>query len=174
MDSPLTIVRVVLTLALAGLAVWGKRWAYVAFIIVALLYFPMKVGFALDPRPCEWTFGLYLAGVSLTNFPHIILFALFFLLTSRQFDMSKWSSFGWAMLCTIGFGLLLEFMQGISGDGHCRIRDLIPDTFGSLIGAALVLLGRSMWRRFRVKRIGISAPDDQADIDVSSTTDAAV
>ena len=147
MDNPLMIVRAILTVGFLIFAVWGKRWAYVGFIVLSLLYFPMKVGFALDPQPCEWIFGLDLAINSLRNLPHIVLFAFMFLITSRQFDMSNWTAFGWAAVCTIGFGLLLEFAQGVSGDGHCRMRDLIPDSVGTLIGAGVVLSAQMVWRK---------------------------
>jgi len=144
----LMIVRAALTVVFLIFAVWGKRWAYVGFIVLSLLYFPMKVGFALDPHPCEWIFGPGLAIHSLSNLPHIVLFAFLFLITSRQFDMSNWTAFGWAALCTIGLGLLLELAQGVSGNGHCRMRDLIPDSVGTLIGVAVVLAAQTVWRKF--------------------------
>ena len=66
----------VLRLLLAVLSLRGIRWAYVAFIVLSLLYFPIKVGFRFDPHPCELIFGGRLAIYSLTNFPHVVLFAL--------------------------------------------------------------------------------------------------
>jgi hypothetical protein len=149
MDSALMVIRSVLTAAAAILAFWGKRWAYFAFIALALLYFPMSVGFRLDPQPCEWMFDLYLAAFSLTNYAHIVLFAVFFVMTSRQFRMSGWPQYGWAALATLVVGLLLEFAEGISGKGHCRMRDLIPDAAGALIGAGFVLLWDLLWHKIR-------------------------
>ena len=159
MDSTLMIIRTILTAAAAILAFWGKRWAYVAFIVLALLYFPMSVGFQLDPQPCEWTFGADLAVFSLTNYAHIVLFALFFIMTSRQFPMTTWRHYGWAALLTLGVGLLLEFAEGISGKGHCRIRDLIPDGAGALIGSGVVFFSIQLWKRLREQPTGAS-PDD--------------
>jgi hypothetical protein len=43
--------------------------------------------------------------------------------------------------------LLVELAEGISGNGHCRLRDLIPDTVGIILGAGLVFL----WNKIRTK-----------------------
>ena len=51
----------VIRLLLAVLSLRGMCWAYVAFIILGLLYFPLKVGFRFDPHPCELIFGSRLA-----------------------------------------------------------------------------------------------------------------
>ena len=48
----LTIVTVA-SIVLAVLALCRLRWAYFAFIALGLLYFPVKVGFHLDPQACE-------------------------------------------------------------------------------------------------------------------------
>src|SRR2546425_5797869 len=45
--SLLAVLRVVLAL----LSLLGARWAYVAFLVLGLLYFPMRVGFRFDPHP---------------------------------------------------------------------------------------------------------------------------
>ena len=138
-----TVIRVLL----AVLSLRGMRWAYVAFMVLGLLYFPLKVGFRFDPHPCELTFGAGLAIHSLTNIPHIVLFALGFILTAAQFQLSEWSSFVWSAGIIVFIGALVEILEGITGQGHCRVRDLIPDTAGALIGALIVLaLYRIGWR----------------------------
>jgi VanZ family protein len=86
-----------------------------------------------------------LAIYSLTNYAHIVLFVLFFLMTSAQFRMSHWWGFAWAALASITMGILVELAEGISGQGHCRLRDLIPDTAGIVLGAGIVFL----WIRIR-------------------------
>jgi VanZ family protein len=88
---------------------------------------------------------MQLAIHSLTNYAHIVLFALFFVMTSAQLRMANWSAYGWAALATIVMGALVEIGQGVTGKGHCRLRDLIPDTAGILIGSIIVLL----WNRIR-------------------------
>ena len=135
--------------ALAILALRGIRWAYVTFVLMGLLYFPVSVGFKLNPRPCELAPGFQLAIHSLTNYAHIVMFAIFFVITSAQLRMSRWTGYAWAALATIVMGALVEISQGVTGNGHCRLRDLIPDTAGILIGAAVVLLWNRLRRRQR-------------------------
>lgn len=131
--------------ALGVLALRGVRWAYVAFVLLGLLYFPAKVGFRFDPQPCELTINIPLAIYSLTNYAHMVLFALFFVMTSAQLRMSNWSKFAWTTLATIAMGVLIEIDEGVTGKGHCRLRDLIPDAVGILLGSVIVLL----WIRIR-------------------------
>ena len=132
-------------LVLGVLSLRGVRWAYVIFVLAGLFYFPASVGFRFDPRPCELTFGIPLAVHSLTNYAHIVLFALFFLMTSAQLRMSGWRAFAWAALASLVMGALVELAQGLTGKGHCRSRDLIPDAVGILLGSIIVLL----WNRMR-------------------------
>jgi VanZ like protein len=142
------VLAAIVRIALGLLSLRGVRWAYIAFVVLGLLYFPMKVDFRLDPHPCELTFGIALAVHSLTNYAHIVLFALFFVMTSAQFHMSSWRAFAWAALVALAMGALVEIAQGITGQGHCRLRDLIPDTVGALIGAGIVLLLNKIgWRQ---------------------------
>ena len=107
----------------------------------------MSVRFRFDPQPCELTFDIPLAIHSLTNYAHIVLFVLFFLMTSAQFRMSNWPAFAWAALAAVTMGLLVELAQGVTGKGHCRMRDLIPDAVGILLGAGIVLLLNRIRRR---------------------------
>ncbi|HEY8185661.1 MAG TPA: hypothetical protein VIF64_06315 [Pyrinomonadaceae bacterium] len=129
------------------LSLRGMRWAYITFVLLGLLYFPAAVGFRIHPHPCELAPSLALAIYSLTNYAHIVLFVLFFLMTSAQFRMSNRSEFAWAALASITMGALVELAEGISGKGHCRLRDLIPDSVGILIGCAIVFL----WNKVRRK-----------------------
>jgi hypothetical protein len=137
-------------LALGVVAFFGKRWAYGAFIVLGLLYFPTSVEFQFAPKPCEWTFGLGLAAFSLTNFPHVVLFALFFVMTTAQFRYKlDWRTFGWSMLAVGAMGFAVEFAEGLTGQHHCRMRDLIPDLAGGFLGAAGVFVGSRIWTKFR-------------------------
>jgi len=130
------------------LALRGVRWAYLAFVMLGLFYFPARVGFRLDPQPCELTFNIPLAIHSLTNYAHIILFALFFVMTSAQLRMSNWLAFTWVAAATIAMGMLVELEEGITGKGHCRLRDLLPNTVGMLAGSLIILL----WKRIRQRQ----------------------
>ena len=136
-------------LALGILAARGSRWAYISFVVLGLLYFPVSVGFPLHPRPCEGIPSMALAIFSLQNYAHIVLFVLFFLMTSAQFNMSRWSGFAWAVAACLAMGILVEIAEGVSGTHHCRTRDLVPDSAGILIGAGILLL----WQRIRARRV---------------------
>ncbi|HJQ23271.1 MAG TPA: hypothetical protein VKA60_05105 [Blastocatellia bacterium] len=141
------LLAAVIRFVLGIVALRGVRWAYAAFVVLGLLYFPAKVGFHFEPHPCELRFDLPLAIYSLTNYPHIVLFALFFVMTSAQLRMSSGAAFAWAMAATIVMGALVEIAEGVTGQGHCRLRDLIPDAAGGLIGAVIVwLLQRIGWK----------------------------
>jgi VanZ family protein len=120
----------------------------VTFVLLGLLYFPASVGFKLNPQPCEGIPSIAMAVYSLGNYPHIVLFALFFLITSAQFRMSRWSGYAWAAVACIAMGILVEVSQGISGAHHCRLRDLVPDTAGVILGAGIVFL----WNRMRGRK----------------------
>ena len=132
-------------LVLGVLSLRRVHWAYIIFVLLGLLYFPASVGFRLNPQPCELALNIPLAIYSLTNYAHIILFVLFFLMTSAQFQMHHWPAFAWAALAAIIMGVLVELAEGITGKGHCRLRDLIPDATGIVLGAGIVFL----WTRIR-------------------------
>jgi len=132
-------------LVLGILALRGKRWAYITYVVLGLLYFPASVDFRLNPQPCELIPNLALAIYSFANYSHIVLFVWFFLITSAQFRMSHWSGYAWATLASIVMGILVEVAEGITGSGHCRLRDLIPDATGIVLGAGIVFL----WSRIR-------------------------
>jgi len=131
-------------LVLGILSLRGMRWAYLTFVLLGLLYFPASVGFRLHPQPCELVLNIPLAIYSLTNYAHIVLFVLFFLMTSAQFRMSHWSGYAWAAAACIAMGILVEVAEGISGTHHCRLRDLIPDAAGVVLGAGIVFLWKGM------------------------------
>lgn len=134
-------------LALGLLALRGVRWAYAAFVALGLLYFPAKVGFRPAPRPCQLAFDIPLAVHSLTNYGHVVLFALFFVMTSAQFRALNRRAFAWSAAATVVMGALVEVAQGVTGEGNCRLRDLIPDGVGILAGSIIVLLLKRIgWR----------------------------
>ncbi len=122
-------------------AMRGARWAYVAFVVLGLLYFPASMGFRVDPKPCDLTFDVSLAVQSLSNYGHIIVFFFFLLITTRQFRLSGWQSLGWSFGLTMAMGAAVEIAEGLSGAHHCKTSDLIPDFMGALLGLMVVVLG---------------------------------
>lgn len=128
-------------LVLGILAMRRARWTYAAFVILGLLYFPARMGFRVEPKPCDLTVDLPLAVHSLSNYGHIIVFFIFFLLTTRQFRLSGWGSLGWSIGLTMAMGVAVEIAEGLSGTHHCKTIDLIPDFIGALLGLVVVVLG---------------------------------
>jgi VanZ family protein len=128
-------------LVLGILAMRRARWAYAAFVILGLLYFPASMGFRVEPKPCDLAVDLPLAVHSLSNYGHIVLFFIFFLITTRQFRLSGWASLGWSIGLTMAMGVAVEIAEGLTGAHHCKTGDLIPDFVGALLGLIVVVLG---------------------------------
>lgn len=146
---------IVVNLILIGFALRGKRWAYVSYIVLSLAYFPMRSGFDLAPRACQVAFGTDLALLSMTNYAHVILFGILFVISAIHFGGRRWAECSIlirAALATVVMGALVELAQGVTGNGNCRLRDLIPDTMGALIGAMLLMLTHRVVQRSGLKR----------------------
>lgn len=127
---------------LAAVAVRGARWAYAAFLGLTLLYFPQKGGFDFQSPACSPALGRELFVTSATNYSHIILFALFFLISYGHFAKSRvrgWPPLAVGATATLIMSALIEVAQGMSSTGNCEARDLIPDVIGLLLGAGIVL-----------------------------------
>ena len=140
-----------LTLVCLLLALARVRAGYLGFVALALLSFGARVGFHLDPHRCELLVGPALALHSFRNYPHIVLCALFFLLTRWQLRGPQAS--GWAALATLAMGALVEIAEGVSGSGHCRLRDLLPDGAGALLGWVACAAGCTLIRAARRPRM---------------------
>jgi hypothetical protein len=133
---------------LGALAFLGKRWAYVVFVLLGILFFPARVGFHFNPRPCEFALTIPLALFSLTNWGHDVLFAIFFLMTAVQLRYHRMlTRIGLSFAAVIAFGIYVELAEGLTGKGHCRLRDLVPDTAGGLAGAIVLIVLVQVLRR---------------------------
>jgi VanZ like family len=135
----------VVSVACGLLAFRGIRWAYITYIVLGLFYFPLHVGFEFHPRACQMGISLELAWVSLGNWAHVVLFAIFYVMTMAQFRRRTGRAFAWAAVIVIAMGAAVEIAEGATGDRNCRLRDLVPDAAGGLLGMALV----AAWARFR-------------------------
>src|SRR5438034_259562 len=134
---------------LALLALRGKRWAYPAFVVLGLLYFPAQTHFHVHVPKCEQLLPtMHALVLSLHNYVYIALFAGFYWMSWVQFGRSDARGV-WALLATLLVGALVEITEGMTmtGRGHCRLRDLVPDAAGAL-GAALLL---AVWSRLTRK-----------------------
>jgi hypothetical protein len=137
-------------LSLGVLAFRGARWAYVTYLVLGLLFFPARVGFHFHPQPCESAFNLPLVLFSLTNYKHVVLWALFFLMTAVQ--LRRYGPRPRLLIATgaaLAMGIYVELAEGITGQGHCRLRDLVPDLAGAIVGAILVLALPGLRRTFK-------------------------
>ena len=134
---------------LALITLRGKRWAYFAFVVLGLLYFPAQTHFRVHVPKCEQILPtIQVLVVSLHNYAYIALFAGFYWMSWVQFRRAD-ARVIWALLATLLVGVLVEIAEGMTmtGRGHCRLRDLVPDVAGAL-GAALLL---AVWSRLRRK-----------------------
>jgi hypothetical protein len=132
---------------LALIALRGKRWAYLAFVVLGLLYFPAQTDFRVHVPKCEQLIPtMRLVVLSLHNYAYIALFAGFYWMSWVQFRRTD-ARVIWALLATLLGGALVEVAEGMTGRGHCRVRDLVPAAAGAL-GAALLL---AVWSRLRRK-----------------------
>jgi hypothetical protein len=142
--------------ALAILAVRGARWAYVGFVMWILLQPPASIGFRIHPKACDPTVNLPLTLQSLSNYPHIVLFCIFFVVTTLHFRLSGWQPFAWSIGLTVATGAGMEIAQGLSGTHHCKAIDLIPDFVGAMLGMLVVIVGRMIATSTFARRYGDS------------------
>ena len=136
---------------LAILTLRGKRWAYFAFVVLGLLYFPAQTHFRVHVPKCEQLLPtIQVLVLSLHNYAYIALFAGFYWMSWVQFGRSDARGV-WALVATLLVAALVEIAEGMTGGGrgqvHCRVRDLVPDAAGAL-GAALLL---AVWSRLTRK-----------------------
>src|SRR6266852_7025176 len=111
---------------LALIALRGKRWAYVTFVLLGLLYFPAQTHFRVHGLKCEQLLPtLHLLVPLLHNYASIALFAGFYWLSWVQFGRSDARGI-WALVATLLVGALVEIAEGMTTRGQCRVRDLVP------------------------------------------------
>lgn len=124
--------------ALAVASLRRVRFAYLAFVVLGVLWMPARAGFRFAPGACETAMSLGLALHSLTNWKHLVLFAIFAMMTLAQFDRADRWRFVKLAFIALGMTIAVEGEQALLGVGHCRVRDLVPNAAGSLVGACLL------------------------------------
>src|SRR6266487_4451174 len=83
---------------LALIALRGKRWAYLTFVLLGLLYFPAQTHFRVHAPNCEQLLPtLHLLVALLHNYAYIALFAGFYWMSWAQFRTSDARGV-WALL----------------------------------------------------------------------------
>lgn len=138
----------IVALPLVILAFRGARWAYASYVAFAVTFLPARAGFQLGPFACETAVSVSSALFSLQNWKHIVLSAMVAMMTVVQFRERRAAAAGTAVAVTVALGLIAELEQGAFGQGHCRMRDLVPDLAGALLGALLLV----SWQRYRDRR----------------------
>ena len=138
-------------------SLWSRRrWAYGAYMLVAIARIPARTGFRLNGRRCDLRLSLENAQLSLTKVPHIVLFGVFFLITVVQFDRVDRRAFVWSLLATFALGTLVELEEGATRTGNCRLTDVFPDVVGALI--AMILVVATVAIRDRRRHPGVATP----------------
>jgi hypothetical protein len=154
----LNLIADLLFFALAILAIRGARWAYVGLVMWILLHAPASIGFQIHPKACDLTVNLPLALQSLSNYPHMILYCIFVVVTALHFRLSGWQPLAGSIGLTVAMGAGMEVAQGLSGTHHCKAIDLIPDLVGAAVGLLIVVLGRKIANARLARRKGESGP----------------
>ena len=157
------LVGAALLALLALFALLRKRWAFLAFVLLGILYLPAQTGFHVHAPKCDLATTLTTRALvrALHDYTHIAVFAVFAWISWVQFHRAR-ARFVWTVLATLLAGALLEIAEGVTGRGQCRVRDLVPAAAAAL-GMSLLL---ALWSRLRrrpgyvriVKPRGAGAP----------------
>lgn len=141
---------------LALIALRGKRWAYFAFVLLGLAYFPAQAHFHVHAPKCELLLPAMKQLVPLLhNYTHIALFAGFYWISWVQFRRTDGGPL-WALVATLLVAALFEIAEGatLAGRGHCRVRDLVPDAAGALGATVLLAIWARLTRKPAYVRLG--------------------
>jgi len=107
---------------LALLTLRGKRWAYPAFVVLGLLYFPAQTHFHVHVPKCEQLLPtIQVLVLSLHNYAYIALFAGFYWMSWVQFERTD-ARVVWALLATLLVAALVEIAEGMTGGGRGQER----------------------------------------------------
>lgn len=140
-------VGAVILALLAFIALRGKRWAYLAFVVLGLLYFPAQTHFRVHAPKCQQVIPtMNVVVLSLQSYALIALFAGFCWMSWVQLRHSK-ARFVWAVLATVLVGALVEIAEGMTGRGLCRVRDLVPAAAGAVVAALVLALWSRLFRK---------------------------
>ena len=150
---------------LALISLRGKRWAYFAFIVLGLLYYPAQAHFQFHAPKCDQILPTLQQIVPLLqNFLYLALFAGFYWMSWVQLRDANGRGF-WALVATLAVAALFEIADGMTvvvaaaktarqakaataaALTHCRVQDLVPAVAGAL--GAFVLL--AIWARLTKK-----------------------
>src|SRR5258708_13770250 len=111
---------------LALIALRGKRWAYFAFVVLGLAYFPAQTHFRVHVPKCEQILPtLQVLVLSLHNYAYIALFAGFYWMSWVAFRRSDSRVF-WALLTPLLVAALVEVAEAMTAGGRGHVPCPLP------------------------------------------------
>ena len=113
--------------------------------LAALATTPISAGFALrEAAACDLLSGWDLWLTGLGNVRHLVSYSVLTAVAVWAFGMPR-------ALLAAGFVLLVsagvELEQMLFADGHCRLRDILPNIVAIALGLAIALLVARLLRR---------------------------
>ena len=121
----------------SGMSPGALRGALALVAVAALAITPIQAGFTMRAFTCD--VGLDAAGwiEGIANPRHLIAYAVIAALAVWTLrGRPLWQPVGLAILISLG----VELEQAIFMDGHCRLRDMVPNFVAVVMGAAVGLL----------------------------------
>jgi O-antigen ligase len=111
------------------------RGAFIIASIAALAVTPIQAGFALrEALSCELTPALHEWIPSIANVRHLVAYTILTILAVLSLrGRPLWQPVAIVLALTIG----VEIEQAIFADGHCRLRDMLPNVIALAMGAAI-------------------------------------
>lgn len=126
------------------------RLLFAAMALAAVLFTPASSGFALRPDfVCETDASADIWLFSLTNVRHIVTFAILGATAIWAFGTQRiWIAVAATLLVTAG----VELSQAIFAEGHCRLRDGLPNLVAVALGVGIALLIARIVERSAARR----------------------
>jgi len=123
---------------------YAPQIAVALLATVALSYTPLRsAGRLRGTAVCELSAPLSVWCMGIYNVRHIISYSLLCLAATTCFSKHTLLK---AVLLTLAISVVVEMEQAFLNDGHCRVRDMLPNLFAVSL-AALVWLAAHRHRR---------------------------
>jgi hypothetical protein len=121
----------------SGMSPGALRGALALVAVAALAITPFQAGLTTQSFTCD--FGLnavdWIEGVA--NPRHLIAYAIISALAVLALPgLPLWQRIGIALLISLG----VEVEQAVFADGHCRMRDMVPNFIAVVMGGAVGIL----------------------------------
>lgn len=128
-----------------GLPRWVPWALFAALSLAALSFTPISAGFTLRTEfSCELLPSWQLAVASLANPRHLLSFSVLTVVAVWAFGTRNLWVAALVVLVLTG---LVEFEQMLFADGHCRLRNMLPNLAAIAMGVAVALAIARLVRR---------------------------